>query len=204
MFISSPVPFDVGVAESVDALFASLKNKVDQIDILVDNAAVFHGFGKRVGDTDVNEFLADMTVNANGAYFIARGLLRFNKPDVPMTYITLTTGVTEPYTHNIGYLMSKLPSLKLVQLLNDEYPNVRSFVLLPGLVETDMTLDAFRPLTIDKANLVAGLSVFLAASPEADALSGRFLDARWDIEEVLAKKEEIVSKDLLKLRIDGY
>ncbi|KAG9049162.1 hypothetical protein FS842_000239 [Serendipita sp. 407] len=101
-------------------------------------------------------------------------------------------------------MLSKLPAVKLVQILNDEYPNVRSFAVIPGLVPTDMFIEAFRSMALDKASLVAGLSVFLAASSDADALSGRFLDARWDIEEVLAKKEEIVSKDLLKLRIDGY
>ncbi|KAG8829792.1 hypothetical protein FRC17_006027 [Serendipita sp. 399] len=201
-FLSSAV--DIGVPESVDALFANLKDKVDQIDILVNNAGVFNEFGSKIGDTDVTKFLADMAANANGPYFLARGLLRFNKPDVPTTFITLTTGVTEPFTLNGGYFLSKLPAVKLVQILNDEYPNVRSFALIPGLVPTDMLVEAFRSLSLDKASLVAGLSVFLSASPDADALSGRFLDSRWDIEEVLAKKGEIVSKDLLKLRIDGY
>ncbi|KAE9965197.1 hypothetical protein EG328_009906 [Venturia inaequalis] len=32
-------------------------------------------------------------------------------------------------------------------------------------------------------------------------LSGRYLDARWDIPTLLSKKEEIISKDLLKLRM---
>ncbi|KAG8751091.1 hypothetical protein FRC14_008145 [Serendipita sp. 396] len=203
-FVTATV--DIGSPESVDALFDGLKGKVNQIDVLVNNAGVFNEYGSKIGDTDVNKFLADMNANANGPYLLARGLLRFNKPDATTTttYITLTTGVTEPFTLNAAYMLSKLPAVKLVQILNDEYPNVRSFAVIPGLVPTDMFIEAFRSMALDKASLVAGLSVFLAASSDADALSGRFLDARWDIEEVLAKKEEIVSKDLLKLRIDGY
>ncbi|KAG8803563.1 hypothetical protein FRC18_007287 [Serendipita sp. 400] len=201
-FVTATV--DIGSAESVDALFDGLKGKVNQIDVLVNNAGVFNEYGSKIGDTDVNKFTADMNANANGPYLLARGLLRFNKTDATTTYITLTTGVTEPFTLNAAYMLSKLPAVKLVQILNDEYPNVRSFAVIPGLVPTDMFIEAFRSMALDKASLVAGLSVFLAASSDADALSGRFLDARWDIEEVLAKKEEIVSKDLLKLRIDGY
>lgn len=53
------------------------------------------------------------------------------------------------------------------------------------------------------APLVGGVCVYLSHS-HADFLSGRFYDARWDMDEVVAKKEEILSGDLLKLRIGGY
>jgi hypothetical protein len=53
------------------------------------------------------------------------------------------------------------------------------------------------------ATLIGGLSVYLC-SPVADFLSGRFLDARWDIEQVVERKEEIVKNDWLKLQIAGY
>lgn len=53
------------------------------------------------------------------------------------------------------------------------------------------------------APLSAGLSVWLC-HPHADFLSGRSLDARWDKEQVVERKEEIVKNDWLKLRIGGY
>jgi hypothetical protein len=53
------------------------------------------------------------------------------------------------------------------------------------------------------ATLSAAVSVWLC-SPQADFLSGRFLDARWDMEQVVARKQEILQRDWLKLAIAGY
>lgn len=32
-------------------------------------------------------------------------------------------------------------------------------------------------------------------------LSGRFLSAKWDVEELVGRREEVVEKDMLKMRI---
>ena len=39
---------------------------------------------------------------------------------------------------------------------------------------------------------------------EAEFLSGRFVWAEWDIEELKAKKADILEKDLLLTTIDGF
>lgn len=83
-----------------------------------------------------------------------------------------------------------------------------------------MLIESFKAMAVDKgkqlaiiagrlaniacvAPLVGGLSVYLS-HPHADFLSGRFLDGRWDIEDVVARKEEIVKNDWLKIAIGGY
>ena len=43
-----------------------------------------------------------------------------------------------------------------------------------------------------------------AATTETDGLSGRFMWAEWDIEELKAKKAEILDEDLLLLTVDGF
>lgn len=40
-------------------------------------------------------------------------------------------------------------------------------------------------------------------SDKADFLHGRMVWANWDVDEMVAKKEEIVSKDLLTIDIKG-
>ena len=50
--------------------------------------------------------------------------------------------------------------------------------------------------------LVGGTAVFLA-TPAATFLSGRFVSANWDVDELVARKDEIVSKDLLKVVLSG-
>jgi hypothetical protein len=50
--------------------------------------------------------------------------------------------------------------------------------------------------------LVGGTAVFLA-TPAAQFLSGRLVWANWAMDELVARKEEIVRKDLLKIVLSG-
>jgi hypothetical protein len=38
-------------------------------------------------------------------------------------------------------------------------------------------------------------------SPEAEFLKGRYIWAAWDVEEMMARKEEIIGKNLLRLSL---
>jgi hypothetical protein len=56
---------------------------------------------------------------------------------------------------------------------------------------------------LDIATLSGALAVWLS-SPQADFLSGRLIDARWDMEQVVAQKEEIIKGNWLKISVSGY
>lgn len=45
--------------------------------------------------------------------------------------------------------------------------------------------------------------MWLAATPEADFLQGRLVVCNWDVDELLAMKDEIVEKGLLKMGFPG-
>jgi hypothetical protein len=69
-----------------------------------------------------------------------------------------------------AYLLSKLPAIKMVEILDYgassslgwrglvayfsslllEYPNLRTFAIIPGIIPTDMLPPAFAPLANDK------------------------------------------------------
>jgi hypothetical protein len=53
---------------------------------------------------------------------------------------------------------------------------------------------------IDDVGLGGALCVWLTKQ-RREWLSGRWLDARWDVEELERRKEEILEKDLLKFRM---
>ena len=53
------------------------------------------------------------------------------------------------------------------------------------------------------ADLPASFCVWLA-SGESDFLKGRIVWANWDVNEMKAKAEEIVGKDLLTMRLAGW
>jgi hypothetical protein len=59
-------------------------------------------------------------------------------------------------------------------------------------------------LLTDTVELAAGFSLWLATQGEkVDFLRGRFLVANWDVDELLAKRDEIVNKNLLWTRVVG-
>jgi hypothetical protein len=53
-------------------------------------------------------------------------------------------------------------------------------------------------------DLPAGFCVWLAACKEANFLSGRLVWANWDVDELLARKEEVIENDLLNIRLLGW
>jgi hypothetical protein len=53
---------------------------------------------------------------------------------------------------------------------------------------------------IDSVDLAGGFLVWLTKE-KRPWLSGRYVDARWDTDELIKKKEEILEKDLLKVKI---
>jgi hypothetical protein len=56
----------------------------------------------------------------------------------------------------------------------------------------------------DTPELAAGFSLWLATQGEkVDFLRGRYSAANWDVDELLAKREEIKSKNLLWTRVVG-
>jgi hypothetical protein len=52
----------------------------------------------------------------------------------------------------------------------------------------------------DDVGLAGGFCVWLTADKK-DWLSGRYLDARWDVDTLMEKKDDIIAQDLLMLRL---
>jgi NAD(P)-dependent dehydrogenase (short-subunit alcohol dehydrogenase family) len=99
--------------------------------------------------------------------------------------------------------MSKFVLDALATYVAAEYPNVTAVSMHPGLVATDMLREPFRSLfNQDSPELVGGTTVWLCQE-KAKFLSGRFIAANWDVEDLLSRKEEIVKDDLLKLTLKG-
>jgi hypothetical protein len=57
-------------------------------------------------------------------------------------------------------------------------------------------------LLIDKPELAGGYAVWLT-TPAADFLKGRYSNAVWDVDELIAKRAEIEEKNLLVCGITG-
>lgn len=86
-----------------------------------------------------------------------------------------------------------------------ENPNVIATALHPGVIPTAMTKDYFMRFALDTPELVGGVGVWLAGwtGPERGFLSGRFVAANWDVEDLVARREEILERNLLKVGLNA-
>ena len=102
-----------------------------------------------------------------------------------------------------GYSMSKYIVDNLATYVAAEYPNVTAVALHPGLVATDMLREPFGSnFDHTSLELVGGTAVWLCQE-KAKFLSGRWISANWNVEDLVARQEEIVQGDLLKLGLRG-
>jgi hypothetical protein len=79
-----------------------------------------------------------------------------------------------------------------------EYPTIRSFTLLPGIIPTDMDMDSrFVPFAKDSEEQMGAYALYLASN-RAEYLRGSLMSVNWDVDEMEAHKQEI-SEGLLKV-----
>jgi hypothetical protein len=78
-----------------------------------------------------------------------------------------------------------------------EYPNLRVFTTMPNTVGTDMPSNALLPYALDHVDLTGMLSLYLT-QPRVDYLKACLVGVSWDMEELEAHKDEILSKKLLR------
>jgi len=115
-----------------------------------------------------------------------------------------------------GYQTSKTWANRFTQFLDAEYGSTSSFgaeglralCFHPGGIPTELAqnlpkfmLDNWRDNGHDSPDLSGGFTAWLL-TPEADFLRGRYASATWDVDELVAKKQDILDKDLLKCRVE--
>lgn len=124
--------------------------------------------------------------------------------DTPARIVTLTTGAAyEVFPALSAYGISKLAAFELMTYIAAENPNVVAVALHPGVLDTEMTIDSFKRFALDTPELVGGMGVWLAGWEKAERgfLSGRFVSANWDVDDLVAKRQEIIRGELLKMDI---
>ncbi|KAK5268226.1 hypothetical protein LTR99_003160 [Exophiala xenobiotica] len=143
-------------------------------------------------------------VNVLGLHNTVRSYIN-SQPDPKKptgTVINVNTGlagVTVP--GNSAYGTAKLAAHKYMEFIHLEYPTMRSFTLLPGVVSTALTAQntEFLPFAKDKAEQTGGLALYLAQE-RADYLKGSLTSINWDIEEMEAHKKEIEEDKVLQTK----
>jgi NAD(P)-dependent dehydrogenase (short-subunit alcohol dehydrogenase family) len=195
---------DIMDATAVSAVFTAFGVP----DILVNNAGVFADSGDFINQ-DLKEWWKGYETNVLGtaivtqAYLVAKG--GPSVPGIVLNCSSMAAHMRLPFRGWSGYNSSKLAQARVFEMLRFEHPEVRWVSIHPGQIETDgyERTGATRPPVMTEGE-VAGLFFAWAGTKEAEFLSGRFVWAEWDVDELVAKKEEILERDLLLVTIDGF
>ncbi|KAH7413157.1 putative oxidoreductase ucpA [Cadophora sp. MPI-SDFR-AT-0126] len=195
------VPTDLLSAESIASLWEKVKEKFGHADVLINNAGSLNG--GTIADAEVDKWWSDFETNVKGVFLLTQGFLRLLGKERKGSIVALSTSAAFMAFPGMScYSISKLASTQLQAFVAAENPNVTAISVHPGIVLTDMTLDAFRPYAKDTPELVGGLGVWLSTE-KAEFLNGRYIEANWSVDDLVARKEEIVGKGKLSVKLEA-
>ncbi|OTB02940.1 hypothetical protein M426DRAFT_322183 [Hypoxylon sp. CI-4A] len=196
---------DVSDATSVKNAARTLETDWGRLDILVSNAGFLAKYEK-ILDGDEDDWWKSFDVNVRGGYLVAKHFLPLMLKGGDKTIISMSsTGVNHFLTGGSGYQLSKFALLRLTEYLMAEYADqgLLAYSLHPGGVATDLTegLPNGTKEWLKCTPALSGDTIAFLTSQRQEWLAGRYLSAMWDMEEFLAKKDEIIEKDSLKMKM---
>ena len=196
---------DVSSQEDVDAAATRAKSQVSSIDILFNNAGYLEKFTP-IGESDPAEWTKTWDINVRGLYLVTRAFLPLVLASKLKTVINVSSvGAHRSRLGASGYQTTKLAVLRLTEFLNIDHgeQGLLAYAVHPGGVLTDLSKNmpkAAHSILIDTPQL-CGDTVSWLTQERREWLAGRYVSVNWDMQQLLAKKDEIVADDKLKMRI---
>ncbi|GIZ42112.1 hypothetical protein CKM354_000539200 [Cercospora kikuchii] len=202
---------DITSSASVSSLAEKALSRFGRLDAVVVNSGYSGPVKLRITETDPETFRNATNVNYIGTFYCAKFLipLLLNTSDGAKLFIgvsSLASILVRGPIANTQYCVSKCAQLKLLEHVHEQYADqgLSSFAVHPGSVLSEMADETvpeeFRPFLTDSSDLCGAFCVWLTKE-DRKWLSGRLLNAKWDVKELESKREEIVAKDALKLQL---
>lgn len=198
---------DVTSEESVDAAVVAVSKYVSSIDILINNAGYLEE-PSLVKDSNRKEWWRTWEVNTKGTYLVAQAFMDLVLSSQSKTIVNVSSkGGLYTRRGASAYGTSKAALLRFSEFLDFEYSEqgLLVFAIHPGSVSTDLALrlpQSSHSILIDKPQLAADTLTWLTERVRS-WLGGRYVSVNWDMAEFESRKDEIVQKDMLKLRLQG-
>ena len=204
---------DITSADSVEALSENVRSAFGRVDVLVSNSGYAGPVTLKITEGKPAWFQQNFDVNTVGTYHAAHYFipLLLESPDGAKSFFvigSLAANIITGPIANTGYCLSKMAQSRLVEYIGQQFEKdgLLAVNIHPGAVMTPMaagnTPEEFLPYLVDDVGLCGAFCVWLSnAREDLQWLSGRFVSANWDTEELLAKRAEVMEKDLLKWRI---
>lgn len=195
------------VRAAADEVKAALRGK---LDLIVNNAG-FMTPALAVPESDEDAWWRTFEVNLRGPHLIAKYFLPMLLGSSGDSALKTVVNINSVASHNLrphasAYGTSKLAVLRLTEFLLVEAAEkgLLAYSVHPGAIMTELAEKGMPKDTLallgDSPEL-AGDTVAWVTQQRRDWLAGRYLSCTWDMEELLAKKEHVVTRDLLKVRL---
>ncbi|KAF7197766.1 Short chain dehydrogenase citE [Pseudocercospora fuligena] len=204
---------DIIQAEAVSSLAEKIEEKFGRLDVVAVNSGYSGPVVLKITETDPATFAGATNVNYVGTFHCAKYLipLLLSTRDGAKAFIGVSSFaaflVRGPIA-NTQYCVSKTAQLKLLEHIHEQYQEngLSCYAVHPGAVLSEMadetTPDVFRPYLKDSPELCGAMCVWLTKNgQEKSWLSGRLISANYDADELEARRDEIVAKDALKMRL---
>ncbi|KAL5000170.1 hypothetical protein BDV10DRAFT_163538, partial [Aspergillus recurvatus] len=182
-----------------------------RLDIVVNNAARMEPYEPFL-DSDPDVYWQTWEVNVQGLFNMARTFLPMQLSTHASTNGSCiiinvsSSGALSARSGSGGYRTSKLAILRWTESLQLEYGDkgLLTFCVNPGAIKTKISEDILpgtvRDALPDRPD-IAGDTIAWLAAERREWLGGRYVSCPWDMEELMKKKDEIVEKDQLKMRM---
>jgi NAD(P)-dependent dehydrogenase (short-subunit alcohol dehydrogenase family) len=201
------IELDVTNVSSTEAAAKTVKREFGGLDVLFNNAGYLEDF-KKVGESDPEEWWKTQEVNIKGPYLVARAFIPvlLDTKDGDKTIInTSSIGAHVIMPGASSYQTTKLSLLRLGEFIQAEYADqgMLCYGIHPGGVMTELASKMPKEshhVLCDQPALAADTVAWLI-NEKRDWLAGRYVSVTWDMKEFLGMKDDIVKKDMLKVRM---
>ncbi|EMC93344.1 hypothetical protein BAUCODRAFT_37031 [Baudoinia panamericana UAMH 10762] len=204
------VKLDVSDQQSVEIAVAEIAQKFGKLDIVINNAGILDEM-KPIVETTPDLWWRTWEVNVKGPYLVTRSCV----PLLLKGELKTLVMVSSVGAHVVGaglsaYQPSKLALTRFTQFAAAEHQDqgLLAFSVHPGNNLTDIIghgeglSEEFKAVFTEKPELCADTLVYLTQE-KRDWLNGRYINVTWDMPELTSgtKKNEIIERDLLKVRL---
>ncbi|KAI0036336.1 NAD-P-binding protein [Vararia minispora EC-137] len=172
-----------------------------RLDILVANAGIPSAPHAPLAEKDPLHWWCTQEVNVRGVFVFIHSALPELVKRKGQIVITSSAVAHLRVPGSSDYIISKHAVNRLAELVSLEYPDVKVYSVHPGVVASQQAREAATSFpAIDPPELMAATAMWLTMR-NAEFLSGRFINATWDLNEVVAKKDEVVRENLLVTKL---
>lgn len=202
------IKLDVSDQKSVDDAAKQIEKEFGELDIVINNAGYLEQFNK-IAESDPADWWKVWEVNIKGPYLVARATipLLVKKNQGLKTILNVSSvGAHWLLPGASGYQIGKLALIRFGEFINTEYgeEGIISYAIHPGGIPTELAkgMPEYMHEVLSDTPALAGDSFVWLTAERREWLAGRYVDATWDMRELLEKRESIKKGDLLRIRLD--